>query len=81
MFMREATESHRGLFPEHAHAYGANVRAKLECCLVVHAEFERGRRRHAEIASGAAEAIGRIERLVTRDHRDGAYVDLLAWAM
>ena len=24
--MREVAESHRGLFPEHADAYGANVR-------------------------------------------------------
>ena len=33
VFMREAAESHRGLFPEHADAYGENVRAKLERCL------------------------------------------------
>jgi len=27
---RAPAESHRGLFPEHAAAYGENVRAKLE---------------------------------------------------
>ena len=27
MFMREGAESHRGVFPEHADAYGENVRA------------------------------------------------------
>ena len=41
VFMREAAQSHRGLFPEHADAYGENVRAKLERCLkVTDAEFE-----------------------------------------
>jgi hypothetical protein len=51
--MREAAESHRGLFPEHAHAYGANMRAKLERCLTVgDAEFEGGRRRLAEYRGG-----------------------------
>ena len=33
VFMREAAQSHRGLFPERADAYGENVRAKLERCL------------------------------------------------
>jgi Asp-tRNA(Asn)/Glu-tRNA(Gln) amidotransferase A subunit family amidase len=34
-FMREAADVHRGLFPEHADAYGADVRAKLERCFQV----------------------------------------------
>ena len=87
--MREAAESHHGLFPEHAHAYGANVRAKVERCLAVgDAEFEGGRRRVAEYRERAAEAIEGIELLITPDHRDGAlcrlsrmgYVDLPPWA-
>jgi len=43
--MREAAESHRGLFAERADAYGENVRAKLECCLAVtdRSEFALGR--------------------------------------
>jgi len=32
LFMREAAESHAGLFPEQADLYGANVRTKLERC-------------------------------------------------
>ena len=49
VFMREVAESHRGLFPEHADAYGENVRAKLERCLrVTDAEFEAALRRLEE---------------------------------
>jgi aspartyl-tRNA(Asn)/glutamyl-tRNA(Gln) amidotransferase subunit A len=32
LFMREAAQSHAGLFPEQAELYGANVRTKLERC-------------------------------------------------
>ena len=56
--MREAAESHRGLFPEHADAYGENVRAKLERCLeVTDAEFEAALRRLEEYRERAAEAV------------------------
>jgi aspartyl-tRNA(Asn)/glutamyl-tRNA(Gln) amidotransferase subunit A len=35
LFMREAADVHRGLFPERADEYGENVRTKLERCLRV----------------------------------------------
>ena len=35
LFMREAADVHRGLFPERADEYGENVRGKLERCLRV----------------------------------------------
>jgi aspartyl-tRNA(Asn)/glutamyl-tRNA(Gln) amidotransferase subunit A len=66
VFMREAAESHQGLFPEQAHAYGANVRAKLERCLAVtDAEVEAGRRRLAEYREQAAEALDGVDVLLT----------------
>jgi aspartyl-tRNA(Asn)/glutamyl-tRNA(Gln) amidotransferase subunit A len=66
VFMREAAESHRGLFPEHADAYGENVRAKLERCLAVtDAEFEAALRRLEEYRDGATEAIAGLDLLVT----------------
>ena len=64
--MREAAESHRGLFPEHADAYGENVRAKLERCLrVTDAELEAALRRLEEYRERAAEAIEGVDLLVT----------------
>ena len=66
VFMREAAESHRGLFPEQAGAYGANVRAKLERCLqVTDAEHAAALRRLAEYRERAAEALDRVDLLVT----------------
>ena len=66
VFMREAAESHRGLFPEHADAYGENVRAKLERCLrVTDAELEAALRRLEEYRERAAEAIEGVDLLVT----------------
>jgi aspartyl-tRNA(Asn)/glutamyl-tRNA(Gln) amidotransferase subunit A len=66
VFMREAVESHRGLFPEHADAYGENVRAKLERChAVTDAEFEAARGRLEEYRERAAEAIAGLDLLVT----------------
>lgn len=66
VFMREAADSHRGLFPEHADAYGDNVRAKLELCLAVtDAELEAGLRRLKEYRERAAEAVEGIDLLVT----------------
>jgi aspartyl-tRNA(Asn)/glutamyl-tRNA(Gln) amidotransferase subunit A len=34
-FMREVADVHRGLFPEHADSYGADVREKLERCFEI----------------------------------------------
>jgi aspartyl-tRNA(Asn)/glutamyl-tRNA(Gln) amidotransferase subunit A len=66
MFRREAAESHRGLFPEHADAYGDNVRAKLNRCLgVTDAAFEAAQRRREEYREQAAEAIEGFDLLVT----------------
>jgi aspartyl-tRNA(Asn)/glutamyl-tRNA(Gln) amidotransferase subunit A len=66
LFMREVAESHRGLFPEQAGAYGENVRAKLERCLAVtDAEREAARRRLEEYRERAAEAFEGIDLLVT----------------
>jgi Asp-tRNA(Asn)/Glu-tRNA(Gln) amidotransferase A subunit family amidase len=66
VFMREAAESHRGLFPEHADAYGANVRAKLERCLrVTDAEYETALRRLEDYRERAAAAIEGLDLLVT----------------
>jgi aspartyl-tRNA(Asn)/glutamyl-tRNA(Gln) amidotransferase subunit A len=66
VFMREAAESHRGLFPEHADDYGDNVRAKLErCTAVTDAAFEVALRRLEEYRQRAAEAIEGLDLLVT----------------
>ncbi|HET8592557.1 MAG TPA: amidase [Solirubrobacterales bacterium] len=66
VFMREAAESHRGLFPEQAGAYGENVRTKLERCLAVtDAEFEAGLRSLHEYRERATEAIEGLDLLVT----------------
>ena len=66
VFMREAAESHRGLFPEHADAYGENLRAKLERCLAVtDVELEAALRRLEEYRERAAEAVQGVDLLVT----------------
>jgi aspartyl-tRNA(Asn)/glutamyl-tRNA(Gln) amidotransferase subunit A len=66
VFMREAAESHRGLFPDEAESYGDNVRAKLERCLsVTDAEFEAARRRLEEYRESAAQAFAGLDLLVT----------------
>jgi aspartyl-tRNA(Asn)/glutamyl-tRNA(Gln) amidotransferase subunit A len=66
VFMREVAESHRGLFPEYAGAYGDNVRAKLERCVAVtDAQFEAALRRLGEYRERAAEAIEGVDLLVT----------------
>jgi aspartyl-tRNA(Asn)/glutamyl-tRNA(Gln) amidotransferase subunit A len=65
VFMREVAESHRGLFPDHADAYGENVRAKLERCLgVTDAEFEAASRRREDHRERAAEAMEGLDLLV-----------------
>jgi Asp-tRNA(Asn)/Glu-tRNA(Gln) amidotransferase A subunit family amidase len=66
VFMREAAESHRGLFPEQADAYGANVRAKLERCVAVtDGELEAALRRLDEYRERATEALDGLDLLVT----------------
>jgi aspartyl-tRNA(Asn)/glutamyl-tRNA(Gln) amidotransferase subunit A len=66
VFMREVAESHDGLFPEQAGAYGDNVRTKLERCVAVtDAQFEAAVRRRAEYRERAAEAMEGIDLLVT----------------
>jgi aspartyl-tRNA(Asn)/glutamyl-tRNA(Gln) amidotransferase subunit A len=66
VFMREAAVSHRGLFPEHADAYGDNVRAKLERCVrVTDAEYGAAQRRLEEYRERAAEAAAGLDLLVT----------------
>jgi aspartyl-tRNA(Asn)/glutamyl-tRNA(Gln) amidotransferase subunit A len=66
VFMREVAESHRGLFPDHADAYGDNLRAKLERCRAVSdAEFEAALGRLEEYRERAAEAIEGVDLLVT----------------
>jgi Asp-tRNA(Asn)/Glu-tRNA(Gln) amidotransferase A subunit family amidase len=66
VFMREVAESHRELFPEHAEAYGENVRTKLERCVAVaDAEFETALRRREEYRQRAAEAFEGLDVLVT----------------
>ena len=66
VFMREAAESHRGLFPEHAESYGDNVRAKLERCVrVTDADYEAALRRLDEYRQRGAEAFQGLDLLVT----------------
>ena len=66
LFMREVADVHRGLFPEHADAYGEDVRARLERCLAVtDAEAEAGARARAAYRERAAEAVERFDLLVT----------------
>jgi aspartyl-tRNA(Asn)/glutamyl-tRNA(Gln) amidotransferase subunit A len=66
VFMREAAESHRGLFPDRADGYGANVRAKLERCLeVTDREHEAALRRLQEYRERGAAAFAGLDLLVT----------------
>jgi aspartyl-tRNA(Asn)/glutamyl-tRNA(Gln) amidotransferase subunit A len=66
VFMREAAESHSSLFPERAHAYGDNVRTKLERCLEVSdSEFETSLRRREEYRDRAAAALDGLDLLIT----------------
>jgi aspartyl-tRNA(Asn)/glutamyl-tRNA(Gln) amidotransferase subunit A len=66
LFMREAAVSHRGLFPERADAYGANVRAKLERCVEVTDDaVAAALRRLHEYRERAWEAMEGLDLLVT----------------
>jgi aspartyl-tRNA(Asn)/glutamyl-tRNA(Gln) amidotransferase subunit A len=66
VFMREVAESHDGLFPDEADAYGGNVRTKLERCLAVtDAQFDAALRRREEYRERAAGAMEGVDLLVT----------------
>jgi aspartyl-tRNA(Asn)/glutamyl-tRNA(Gln) amidotransferase subunit A len=66
VFLREVAESHRDLFPDHADAYGQNVRTKLERCLAItDAQFEAALRRLEEYRERAAEAVDGVDLLIT----------------
>ena len=66
VFMREVAESHDGLFPERADAYGENVRAKLERCAgVSDREWEAALRRREEYRERAARAMEGLDALIT----------------
>jgi aspartyl-tRNA(Asn)/glutamyl-tRNA(Gln) amidotransferase subunit A len=66
VFLREVAESHRGLFPEHADAYGDNVRTKLDLCqAVTDADVEAARRRRDEYRERAADALAGLDLLIT----------------
>ncbi|HEV2902894.1 MAG TPA: amidase [Gaiellaceae bacterium] len=57
-FMAEVADVHRDLFAESAESYGANVRTKIERCLVLaDAEIENSRRARAEYADRALAAL------------------------
>ena len=66
LFMREAADVHRGLFPERADEYGENVRTKLERCLAVtDGEVEAARRAREAYRTAAERALGGADLLLT----------------
>jgi len=66
LFMREAADVHRGLFPERADEYGENVRTKMQRCLdVTDEEVAVARRLRAEYHDLCDEATDGIDLLVT----------------
>jgi len=66
LFMREAAESHAGLFPERADQYGDNVRTKLERARrVTDDEVAWGFRRREEYRERAAVAFAHCDLLIT----------------
>lgn len=65
LFMREAADVHRGLFPERADEYGDNVRGKIERCLAVtDAEVEAARAARAAYRERFTAAMEGIDLLV-----------------
>jgi Asp-tRNA(Asn)/Glu-tRNA(Gln) amidotransferase A subunit family amidase len=65
-FMREVADVHRGLFPEHADAYGADVREKLELCFrVTDAEAEEAVRAREPYRERCLELLEGFDLLVT----------------
>jgi len=66
LFMREAADVHRGLFPERADEYGENVRWKLERCLeVTDSEVDEAQRLNAAYRKRCAELCDGFDLLVT----------------
>ena len=66
LFMREAADVHRALFPEHAEEYGDNVRGKIERCLAVtDDEVATARRLREEYRERCEEALDGLDLLVT----------------
>lgn len=66
LFMREVADVHRALFPEHAEAYGDNVRGKIERCFdVTDGEVEAARAAREAYRERCAEALGDVDLLLT----------------
>ena len=66
IFMREAADVHRGLFPEQADSYGDNVRMKLERCLAIDdAAVAAGVRARADYRRRAEQALAGLDLLLT----------------
>lgn len=66
LFMREVADVHRGLFPDNADSYGANVRTKIERCLEVgDAEVDAARRARAGYRERAEQALAGFDLLLT----------------
>jgi len=66
LFMREAADVHRGLFPERADDYGENVRTKLERCLAVtESEVDSARAAREAHRADAERALGDADLLLT----------------
>ena len=66
LFMREAADVHRALFPGNEELYGDNVRGKIERCLVVgDAEAAASEREQDAYRERVAEALEGIDLLVT----------------
>jgi aspartyl-tRNA(Asn)/glutamyl-tRNA(Gln) amidotransferase subunit A len=64
-FMREAAESHAGLFPEQAELYGENVRTKLERCRrVPEAAFAAATAERARYRTAAEAALDGFDLLL-----------------
>jgi len=65
-FMREVADVHRALFPGNEELYGDNVRGKIERCLrATDAEAAAAERERAEYRERFAEAVGKLDLLVT----------------
>ena len=66
LFMREAADVHRALFPEHGDEYGDNVRGKIERCLAVtDDEVATARRLRQEYRDRCDEAFDGLDFLLT----------------
>ena len=66
LFMREAADVHRVLFPGNEELYGENVRGKIERCLAVDdAAVAAAAREREAYRARAEEALGELDLLVT----------------